>query len=304
MGIIDVRCRLTIPEVGNYFQNVTKQFGKKIPMPETMEEFFQAIGEGGITTAVAVMGNNPGFKTGRWTMPPRTASNDLLAELQKKYWGKLISVGGIDAGNVFHNALEELDKCHRLGLRAVFIEPGRSPGCNIDDRQLYPLYEKCVEYDMAMIPQTSGYFAGKSIDFANPVHLDQVAQDFPSLRLLAGHACYPFYREAMVVSCRHEHVYVSPDMYQFQMGKDDWVNEVNANHFGLQERYLYGTSYPSGALPKPYAEAFFKLPWKPEALPKICYKNALRFFKLEDDPAFAAMYADAGVSFTSAPQSA
>ena len=42
---------------------------------------------------------------------------------------------------------------------------------------------------------------------------------FPTLRLLAGHACYPYYREAMVVACRHEHVYVSPDMYQFQMGQ-------------------------------------------------------------------------------------
>ena len=292
MGIIDVRCRLTIPEVGAYFRNVVKQFGKTVEMPSTIEEFFDVIGEGGITTAVSVLGNNPGFKTGRWNMPDRTSSNEILAELQKKHWGRLISVGGIDAGNTFHNALEEIDKCHRLGLRAIFMEPGRSPGCNLDDRRLYPLYERCLANDMALIPQTSGIVGGKSIDFANPVHLDQVAQDFPELRILAGHACYPFYREAIAVSARHEHVYLSPDMYLFHMGRDDWVNEVNANHFGLQDRYLYGTAYPSGAQPKPYAEAFFKLPWEPEALPKILYKNALRFFKLEDDPTFAAMYAD------------
>ena len=293
MKIIDARCRLTTPDVGAYFHEVAKNFGRKSELPSTIEGFFAEIGKGSVTTAVALMGNNPGFKTGKWTMPSRTASNDILADLQKKHWGKLICIGGIDAGNVFHNALEEIEKCHRLGLRAVFIEPGRSPGCNIDDRRLYPLYEKCVELGLGMVPQTSGYFGGKSIDFANPVHLDQVAQDFPDLRLLAGHACYPFYREVIVVSGRHEHVYVSPDMYQFQMGKDDWVNEVNANHFGLQDRYLYGTSYPTGVHPQPYTEAFMKLPWKTEALPKILYKNALRFFKLEDDPTFAAMYKDA-----------
>ena len=179
---------------------------------------------------------------------------------------------------------------HRLGLRGIFIEPGRSPGCDIDDRRLYPLYERCVEHDLVLIPQTSGIVGGANLDYSNPTHIDRVAQDFPALRILAGHACYPFYREAIVVSGRHEHVYLSPDMYLFHMGRDDWVSEVNANHFGLQERFLYGTAYPSGAHPKNYTKDFLALPWVPQALPKILFQNALRLFKLENDPTFAAMY--------------
>jgi len=35
---------------------------------------------------------------------------------------------------------------------------------------------------------------------------------------------------------------------------------------------------------------FFSLPWKREVLNRILYKNAIRAFKLEEDPTFKKMY--------------
>ena len=37
-------------------------------------------------------------------------------------------------------------------------------------------------------------------------------------------------------------------------------------------------------------QEFWKLPWKDDVLPKILYKNALRAFKLEQDPTFMKLY--------------
>lgn len=37
-------------------------------------------------------------------------------------------------------------------------------------------------------------------------------------------------------------------------------------------------------------DEFRALPLKEEVLPKILYRNALRVFKLEDDPAFKSLY--------------
>ena len=116
-----------------------------------------------------------------------------------------------------------------------------------------------------------------------------VAEDFPKLRILAGHACYPYVREAIIVAARHPNIWMSPDMYLIQMGSDDWVKSVNGNYFGFQDQFLFGTGFPAIPL-KPYIDEFWKLPWKPEVLPKILYKNALRCFKLEDDPVFKSMY--------------
>lgn len=291
--IIDMRCRLTTPEAASYFVTQAKNLGayeaNRALAEGTVEAFFREIGEVGITTAVSVSGNNPGMKIGRWNLPDRTTSNDLMAELQCSYWGRFVGVAGIDAGNVFHDAVAEIERCYQLGLRAVFIEPGRSPGCDLDDRRLYPIYEKCAERDMAMIPQTSGPLGGKSVDFANPRHLEQVAEDFSTLRIIAGHGCYPYVREAIVVAARRDNVWMSPDVYLLHMGTEDWLKAVNENLFGFQDKLLFGTAYPAIAL-RPYMEGFFKLPWKPEVLSKVLYKNALRALRLEDDPTFKAMY--------------
>lgn len=285
--IIDVRCRLTIPEAGPFLANTAKKRG--VRSSDNADDFFAEINAAGITTAVSVCGNNPTIKIGRTQSPDRTTPNDLMGDLQRKYPGKFIGVAGVDAGNVFHNAVEEIERCYQLGLRAVFIEPGHSPGCDLDDRRLSPIYEKCVERNMTLIPQTSGPTGGRNIDYANPRHLDKVAEDFPQLRIIAGHACYPYVREAITVAARRENVYVSPDSYLFDMGTEDWVKMVNSNHRGIADRFLFGTAYPSVQL-KPYMDAFFKLPWNPNALPKILYGNALRALDLENDPTFQAMY--------------
>jgi len=284
--IIDVRCRITLPETGAFFAELAKQRGVTAT---GAEGFFAEIAEAGITTAVSVCGNNPTIKIGRVAPPDRTTSNDLMASLQQAHPGTFIGVAGIDTGNVYHDAIEELERAHRMGLRAVFIEPGHSPGCDLDDRRLYPLYEKCVELNMTMMPQTSGPTGGRNIDYAHPRHIDQIAQDFPTLRIIAGHACYPYVREAIIVAARRENVYVSPDSYLFDMGTEDWITAVNSNHYGVADRFLFGTAYPAVPL-KPYMERFFKLPWNAEALPKMLYQNALRALDLQDDPVFRKRY--------------
>ncbi len=290
-----MRCRVTIPEAGRYFSDRAKARGRfdaiKAFAEPTIESFFAEINSAGITTAVSVSGQTPETRIGKRIMIARTTPNDLMARLQADHWGRLIGVGGVDAGNVLHDAVSEIDRCASLGLRAIFLEPGRSPGCDLADRRLYPIYESCLAHDLVVIPQTSGPWGGKKLECAHPRYLDQVAEDFPDLRIIAGHACYPFIREAIIVAARRPNVYLAPDMYLLQMGTEDWVKSLNEDFFGLRDQFLFGTSYPSIPI-GPFMDAFRALPLKPEVLPKILYQNALRVFKLEDDPTFRALYGD------------
>ena len=303
MRIIDVRCRVTVKEAGSYFTDTAKKAGRfhfwrTRPLIEdiksyatgTMEAFLEEIGEVDVHTAVSVSGQTPGgVVIGGKPKAARTTSNDVMAKLQKENWGRIIGVAGIDAGNVLHNAVEEIERSHKLGLRVVFIEPGRSPGCAVDDRRLYPIYEKCAELDMMMIPQTSGPYAGNNMDCAHPHRLDRVAQDFPTMRILAGHGCYPYVREAIILAARNENVFVSPDMYVIQLGTEDWLKAVNSNFFGFQDQFLFGSGFPAVPI-KWFMNEFWKIPWKEEVLPKILYRNALRAFKLDNDPVFKKIY--------------
>src|SRR5690348_15128144 len=124
--IIDARCRLTTEKDSEYFRKQTQKsgmFGKIAAFQNSTEAtFFDEIGASGVTTAVSVSGNNPGMTLGYKQLPDRTTSNDMMADVQKRHWGKFIGVGGIDAGGVYHEPVKEIQRCAQLGLRAIFIE--------------------------------------------------------------------------------------------------------------------------------------------------------------------------------------
>ncbi|NWG73401.1 MAG: amidohydrolase family protein [Rubrivivax sp.] len=189
-----------------------------------------------------------------------------------------------------HDPHAEIDRCvSALGLRAICIEPGRAPGCGLDDRALYPIYEQCQSLGVTVIAQTSGALGGTYVDDANPHHVERVAEDFRDLRIVCGHGCYPYVREAIVMASRRDNVWLSPDICFFHLGHEDWVKAINANLMGFAERFLFGSSYPLTAI-APYVENFLRVAWKSDVLERILYRNALRALGVEDDPVFAALY--------------
>jgi predicted TIM-barrel fold metal-dependent hydrolase len=292
--IIDLRCRLTVAGAADYYADrVTRAHGSnRIPAlaEGSLDHFFAEIAAAGITTAVSVSGRNPGARLGKHDLPARTTSNDQLADVQQRYPGRFIGIAGIDASNTFHDALTEIERCvTTLRLKAVVIEPGRAPGCLLNDERLYPIYEKCQSLDVPIIPQTSGALGGRLVDYANPKYIEQVADDFPRLNIICGHGCYPFVREAIVMAARRDNVWLSPDAYVFHLGRDDWLQAVNSNLMGFADRFLFASSYPLTPV-KAFVDNFLKLPWNDEVLGRILYRNALQALRLDRDPLYRRMY--------------
>lgn len=292
--IIDLRCRITTAGSADYFLDRMTRLNRLDRVPAlaeaSLDAFFAEIGAAGVTTAVSVSGHNPGARLGRFDLPARTTPNDLLAGVQRAHPGRFLGVAGIDVSDTLHDAATELERCAgELGLKAICIEPGRAPGCPPNDRRLYPIYERCAELGLAVIPQTSGVLGGRLVDYANPRHIEEVADDFPDLRIICGHGCYPYVREAIVMASRHDNVWLAPDIYFFHLGHEDWVKAINANLLGFSERFLFASFYPLTAI-GPYVEAFLRIDWKPEVLDRILYRNALRALDLERDPVFASKY--------------
>jgi predicted TIM-barrel fold metal-dependent hydrolase len=165
----------------------------------------------------------------------------------------------------------------------VFIEPGRAPGCNLDDPILYPIYAYCQQQRVTVIPQTSGLLGGRLVDYANPKYIERVADDFPDLNIICGHGCYPYVREAILMASRRNNVWLAPDSYVFHLGRDDWLHAVNSNLLGFADRFLFASAYPLNAL-KPQIERFHSLGWKEDLLPKLLYRNAIHALRLDERP--------------------
>ncbi|HET9046709.1 MAG TPA: amidohydrolase family protein [Casimicrobiaceae bacterium] len=290
--IIDCRCRLTVAGAADYFVDRVTLAGKMAGVPALAERthaaFFAELDGAGVTTAVSVSGYNPGAKLGRFDLPARTTPNDLMAEVQRAHPGRFVGVAGIDASNAMHDAMTELARSvDELGLFVVFIEPGRAPGCNLDDPRLYPIYEFCAARRLTLIPQTSGLLGGTLVDYANPKYIERVAEDFPELNIICGHGCYPYVREAIVMASRRRNVWLAPDSYVFHLGRDDWLHAVNHNLLGFADRFLFASAYPLNAL-KPQLDRFRALGWKEEVLPKLLWRNAVDALRLRERGAFAS----------------
>jgi len=78
----------------------------------------------------------------------------------------------------------------------------------INDAELWPFYEKAQELDIVLDVHTGFCWTppGKS-KYALPILLDDVARDFPELKLVAFHMGYPYCDDLNMVAMGHPHVY-------------------------------------------------------------------------------------------------
>ena len=80
-----------------------------------------------------------------------------------------------------------------------------------------------------MDDDTSGETA---MSYTNPVQIDHVAADFPSARFIISHGGWPWVQEVLHVAFRRPNIYISPDMYLFNM--PGWQDYVTACNFSEQ----------------------------------------------------------------------
>jgi uncharacterized protein len=293
MKIIDCRCRYTGGNTAEYFVDRMRSVDRLERIPalasQDEEDFFAEITQAGVTTAVSVSGLNPGARIGRFDFPDRTTPNDDLARVEQRHPGRFLAVGGIDVSNSFHDSLREVERCVKeLGMKAITIEPGRAPGCLLNDPSLSPFYDLCQSLDITIIPH-SGPKAGKYLDYAHPHYIEEVADAFPRLRIISGHGCYPFVREAIVAASRRDNIWLAPDGYFFHLGHDDWMRAINKNIMDFSERFLFASAFPLTPI-KPFVENFLKLDWNPDVMKRILYLNAIDAFNLRSDPVYQAIF--------------
>jgi predicted TIM-barrel fold metal-dependent hydrolase len=293
--IIDVRYRYTAGTAAEYYRKALVRSGRLHLVPAvtigTEEAFFSEMEASGVTTAVSASGLNPGAKLGKYDLPDRLASNDELADVQRRNPGRFIACAGLDVSNTMHDAVDEARRCHaELGINIFGIEPGRAPGWTPGDARLFGLYEVLEGLASTLIVQTSGLKGGRYLDYAHPSHIEVIAEHFPGLRIICAHGCYPFVREAIATAMRRENIWLSPEGYLWHLGHEDWLRAINQDLEGFSRRFLFGSAYPLTPS-APFVRNFLALPWTDEALPRILYRNALDALGLAQDPMFRSLYA-------------
>ncbi len=281
--VIDMRARPPTAEICRYFTPAhVKFFADRLGMPvlprsyaeASVEQFFAEADQAGVDRMVVVNRIVPAAGGS----PASDVSNEHIAEVVATYPQRLIGVAGIDVGGDFGDPLEQTRHAvETLGMRGIHISPTRSAlATHADDRRLYPLYELCLELALPVFVMT-GPFAGPKIDDSHPRHLQGVATDFPQLKLVAGHACWPHIEAMMGVAYRHENIFVSPDAYLFMPGAEPLVKAAATF---LQDQFLYGSAYPVREVDK-CLDDFLAFSFSSTVLEKTLHQNAVRLLNLE-----------------------
>lgn len=247
--VIDFRCRPPTPHFIEYFDAsrvgwMAARLGAPKLSPAflqgSMTLFWEEMDEAGIDVGVVLGRNSPAVFMGK---PFKEAyiPNEHIAELQAQYPTRLVGFGGIDGSNTRHDAVKETVRCvEQLGLKGIFIEPGRQLLSHPADERLSPLYEACLGLKVPVVVM-SGPYAGSDINASHPVYVDQLATRFPDLKIVLGHGGWPWVEGTLGVAFKHPNVFVSPDIYLFAPGGHGYVNALNG---ALQEQFLFATAYP------------------------------------------------------------
>lgn len=203
------------------------------------------------------------------------SSNDEIANYVEQYPGRFSGIADISPRIGLREVVNEIQRVYSMGFRVVGLRPFVD-GLRSSDRQYYPVYSMCAELHMAVIIHTSFNFGrGLKLDFGRPLHLDDVATDFPELTIIASHAGWPWVPEMIAVAWHHDNIYLELSGQRAKhMAKDGsgWEFIFNYGSGPLQSRLLWGSATPVLDLRQQLSETL-KLPMNPEALSRMLSTN-------------------------------
>jgi predicted TIM-barrel fold metal-dependent hydrolase len=213
---------------------------------------------------------------------PRIA-NEEVAEGCAAHPDVLIPFGSVDPHKGRAGAREARRLVGEYGVRGFKFHPsiqGFDPG----DRMAYPLYEVIEELGVPALFHTgqTGIGAGVPggggirLKYSNPMLVDDVAVDFPELRIILAHPSFPWQDEALAVATHKPYVHIDLSGWSPKYFPPQLVRYANSL---LQDKVLFGSDYPV-ITPDRWLADFEKLDIKPAIRPKILKENAARLLGL------------------------
>lgn len=206
-------------------------FGDNLP---TLEDTVKDMDAAGVSKAVIVAIDAE-------TIWDYRVSNDLVAEAVERNPDRLIGFASVDPHKGVLARKELKRSVEELQMKGLKILPHLIE-LRANDRLMYPLYEEATELGIPILFHMGTQFhTGTKLKHCRPIDVDEVAVDFPDLKLIIAHFGWPWYEEALAVAHRNLNVYFNiagwapvriPDfVFSYMRGP-------------VKEKVLLGSDYP------------------------------------------------------------
>jgi uncharacterized protein len=210
-------------------------------------------------------------------------ANEEVAEVAAENNDVLIPFASVDPARGKMGVREARRLIDEYGVRGFKFHPSMQ-AFYPNDRNAYPLYEAIAEAGLPALFHTgqTGVGAGLpggmgvKLKYSNPIYLDDVAADFPTLTIIMAHPSFPWQDTALAIATHKPNTYIDLSGWSPKYFPQNLVQYSNTL---LKERVLFGTDYPALTVER-WLGDFEKLPIKPEVRPLILKENAIRLLKL------------------------
>ena len=211
--------------------------------------------------------------------------NDHIAEGVRKHPDVFMGFGVVDPwqGKI---ALKEIRRCkEELGLHGIGeLNPARQHFFPNDTR-FYPLWEEAQKLGLPVLFHGGMAGAGAGtpggmgvkLKYSQPIYLDDVAADFPELKIISAHPTWPWQEESLAIARHKSNFYIDLSGWAPKYFPAELVHHVNSL---LQDKALFGSDWPAIGVER-WMEEFEQLNLKPEVRQKILLDNAKKLFGLD-----------------------
>jgi len=147
-----------------------------------------------------------------------------------------------------------------------------------DERSVYPLYELIALFHSGHsgIGTSLAGGGGLRLKYSNPMCLDDVAADFPELKIVLAHPSFPWQDEAISICLHKANVWIDLSGWSPRYFPPQLVSYANTQ---LREKVLFGSDFPL-ITPDRWLADFEQASFRDEVRPLILKENALTLLGL------------------------
>ena len=167
--------------------------------------------------------------------------NEYIAAYAASHPEKVIGFGAIDPA--VDPIDETLDEIVRLKLRGVKLGPIYQ-NIHPADPRMMRVYQFCQAHQLPiMIHQGTTFVRTGPLKYALPILLEDIAVEFPELRMIIAHLGHPWITDTLVLIRKHPHLY--SDISALHYRPWQFYNAlIMAKEYGVLDKLLFGSDYP------------------------------------------------------------
>jgi uncharacterized protein len=213
----------------------------------------------------------------------KPVSNEEVAELAAENSDVMIPFASIDPARGAEGVREARRLIEHYGVRGFKFHPQYQEFFP-NDRSAYPLYEVIAGAELPALFHTghSGMGTGLPggggirLKYGNPMDVDDVAVDFPTMPIVLAHPSWPWQDEALSICLHKPQVYIDLSGWSPKYFPPQLIQHANTQ---LKKKVLFGTDYPL-ITPDRWLADFEKIDIRPDVRPLILKENAIDLLKL------------------------